>query len=368
MRMSAGDAQAASGATSFETKIAGFQQLELGAAQVFDGTTDSDVTVNLANLDDIDYVITSGTVDNANAPTSAKGALILNNLANNGTVELNGEGNVKVGVTDADTGEADSLNLVVHSAKGILTAADVETVNIDAAAGDSTFVLTADSVETIVITGDEFVNLTNATDYSLAALGDASSIVNTGNSLTMIDASAMTGGGIAAATSLADQTIKGGDGADHLNVANAGAVIEGGEGGDFIYVTDGATSAVIDGGAGADTFDITGAALGVEAFATFNNVEAGDVFKIDAASFSSDEVSMTLDDPSTSDWINAAFSQTNADEAIWFQHNGNTYIAVNDGTSGVDGYDADDVVVKLTGLVDLSEASFNATNGTLEIA
>jgi S-layer protein len=290
--------------------------------------------------------------------TSADGALILNNLANNGTVELNGEGNVEVGVTDADTGTADSLNLVGNAAKGVVTAADVETVNIDAAAGDSTFVLTADSVETIVITGDEFVNLTDAADYASAALGDASSIVNTGNSLTMIDASAMTDGGIVAATSLAEQTIKGGAGADYLTADNGKAVIEGGAGDDTIYVTDGATSAVIDGGAGADTFDITGAALGVEAFATF---------MLNAASFSSEAVDMTLDDPSTSDWINAAFSQTSADESIWFQHNGNTYIAVNDATSGDDAYDAADVVVKLTGLVDLSAASFNDA-GTLELA
>jgi S-layer protein len=368
LQMSAGDAAAASGAVTFETKISGFQKLELGAAQVTDdGTNDTDVTIDLANMDDINYVIANGTVMANDTATSADGALILNNLANNGTVELNGEGNVEVGVTDADTGTADSLNLVGNAAKGVVTAADVETVNIDAAAGDSTFVLTADSVETIVITGDEFVNLTDAADYASAALGDASSIVNTGNSLTMIDASAMTDGGIVAATSLAEQTIKGGAGADYLTADNGKAVIEGGAGDDTIYVTDGATSAVIDGGAGADTFDITGAALGVEAFATFNNVEAGDTFVLNAASFSSDAVNMTLDDPSTSDFINAAFNQTDgtSNEAIWFQHNGDTYIVDNAGDAGFDA--ANDVVVKLTGLVDLSAASFNDA-GTLEIA
>jgi Ca2+-binding RTX toxin-like protein len=186
----------------------------------------------------------------------------------------------------------------------------------------------------------------------------------------MIDASGMTDagsvpvGGIAAATSLAEQTIKGSIGADYLTAADSKAVIEGGDGADTIFVTDGATSAVIDGGAGADTFDITGAALGVEAFATFNNVDAGDKFLLNASSFSSDEVAMTLDDPSTSDYINAAFNQTTADEAIWFQHNNNTYIVDNQGLAG---FDAADVVVKLTGLVDLSAASFNAS-GILEIA
>jgi S-layer protein len=189
----------------------------------------------------------------------------------------------------------------------------------------------------------------------------------------MIDASGMTDagsvpvGGIAAATSLAEQTIKGSIGADYLTAAHSKAVIEGGDGADTIFVTDGATSAVIDGGAGADTFDITGAALGVEAFATFNNVDAGDKFLLNASSFSSDEVAMTLDDPSTSDYINAAFNQTAAGESIWFQHNDNTYIAVN-ATGSTNAYDAaNDVVVKLTGLVDLSAASFNAS-GILEIA
>jgi S-layer protein len=342
------------------------------AAGTTETTTDTvtTTTINLANLA-YSNVITSGTNIGVGAdstlgtPDDVRDKLVLDNLASDGMVVLNGDGDIEVNVADAADGTADSLNLVGNAAKGSVTANNVETINIDAVAGESKFALTADSVETISITGFEFVNLTSATDYTSAALGDTSTI--TSGTLTMIDASAMTDGGIVAATSLAEQTIKGGAGTDYLTAAHSKAVIEGGDGADTIFVTDGATSAVIDGGAGADTFDITGAALGVEAFATFNNVDAGDKFLLNASSFSSDEVAMTLDDPSTSDYINAAFNQTTAGEAIWFQNNDNTYIAVN-ATGSTDAYDAaDDVVVKLTGLVDLSAASFNAS-GILEIA
>jgi len=369
LAMGFADAVDVSATAEFHTKVTGFEVLEItDAAFGADVASQQDtLDVNLENLA-YTYVITNGTTINSGGTDDTQDILQLTNIANDSTVELNGDGLITVVVEDAADGETDTLNVVVNSAKGELTVADVETINIDAAAGDSTFVLTADSVESIVITGDEFVNLTNATDYSSAALGDASSIVNTGSTLTLIDASGMIDGGLVAATNAANQTIKGGAGVDHLTAANAQATIYGGDGDDFIYVTNTATSAVIDGGAGADTFDITGAALGVEAFATFNNVDAGDTFMLNAASFSSEAVDMTLDDPSTSDWINAAFAQTDgtADEAIWFQHGGNTYIVDNSGAAGFDA--ANDVVVRLTGLVDLGAASFNATDGTLEIA
>jgi S-layer protein len=361
LSISSADAAANSTDTDFDNAVTGFEMLYINDAAGTTETTTDTVTTTTINLANLAYsnVITSGTNIG-----SARDVLVLDNLANNGMVVLNGDGDIEVNVADAADGTADSLNLVGNAAKGSVTANNVETINIDAVAGESKFALTADSVETISITGFEFVNLTSATDYTSAALGDTSTI--TSGTLTMIDASAMTDGGIVAATSLAEQTIKGGAGTDYLTAAHSKAVIEGGDGADTIFVTDGATSAVIDGGAGADTFDITGAALGVEAFATFNNVDAGDKFLLNASSFSSDEVAMTLDDPSTSDYINAAFNQTDgtAGEAIWFQHNNNTYIVDNQGLAG---FDAADVVVKLTGLVDLSAASFNAS-GILEIA
>ena len=71
----------------------------------------------------------------------------------------------------------------------------------------------------------------------------------------------------------------------------------------------------------------------------------------------------------------ASLGQTGEGEATWFQHSGNTYIVIdNDDANNIaagalDTYNAGkDVVIEITGLVDLSTASFNATTGTLEIA
>ena len=56
--MVAADAETVSSDIVFETKVTGFDKLSL--KQV---ATTADNTVNLANIDDISYVISAGTVD-----------------------------------------------------------------------------------------------------------------------------------------------------------------------------------------------------------------------------------------------------------------------------------------------------------------
>ncbi|SDT84691.1 beta strand repeat-containing protein [Desulfobacula phenolica] len=314
--------------------------------------------------------------DGANATT-----LTFDNMLDDGTIEMNAAAaagtKFTVNMKDAP-GDEDTLNVITSGDidVGTLEVDDVETINIttteNAALDMQTLVVDGDSVETIDIGGEGAINLLDRTHDAttatfLASLDGSEASTVTSTAITMIDGSDMDGS-LFAATSVEDQTIKGGTADDFIIADDARAIIEGGEGDDTIVVTTNASAAVIDGGAGDDTFNITGAALGLEAFATFNNVNSGDTFVLDSASFSASQVNMTLDDPTTSDWLNAAFAQTDADESIWFQHSGNTYIVTND-ADGTNAFDAgSDVVVKLTGIVELSEASFNSDDGTLEIA
>src|SRR5690606_31756117 len=53
-----------------------------------------------------------------------------------------------------------------------------------------------------------------------------------------------------------------------------------------------------------------------------------------------------------------AAAVTAADEITWFQYGTNTYIVADDGDAA---FGAGDVVVKLTGLVDLSDATLAGT-------
>ncbi len=60
----------------------------------------------------------------------------------------------------------------------------------------------------------------------------------------------------------------------------------------------------------------------------------------------------------------AALTDT-ANEISWFQYGSNTYIVANDGTAG---FAAGDLLVKLTGLIDLTNATLNATTDYLTLA
>ena len=165
-------------------------------------------TVDLANLGFTNYVTTTGTT----------GTLTLDKMANNGTVVLTTAPTtgVTVQITDAaDTvkGTADVLNVVTQVISAdidfkTLTAADVETININA---DDTKLDddgngTNDPVEpatlTLVATKATKINVTGDSNLTL---------VNTGNiALTEIDASTLTGNLTATATGKNGTTIKAG--------------------------------------------------------------------------------------------------------------------------------------------------------------
>ena len=117
-----------------------------------------------------------------------------------------------------------------------------------------------------------------------------------------------------------------------------------------------------------DTFIITAPSINVTSFSTITDALTADVIQITSATkFAASKVVL---DPTVAvfqDYANAAINATVVNEVSWFQTGGSTYIVMdktNNSTSFVNG---EDIIVKLTGLVDLSHASFSATNGTIEI-
>lgn len=71
---------------------------------------------------------------------------------------------------------------------------------------------------------------------------------------------------------------------------------------------------------------------------------------------------------STQAYLTQAIAALGDNDAGWFQYGGNTYIVQDAGANGNTFVDGQDVVVMITGLVDLSTASFNTSGATLEIA
>lgn len=346
-----------------QTFYTGFERLTINNAfGTADATVDT-LTLDLDNLGFTNYVTTSGTNQ-----TTAIDKLVLDKLSNNGTVVLTATGDVAVNVTGAATGTADVLNAVLSStgnlAAGTLTAANVETVNISTV---DTEVVVAPAVQTknvdsLTLTADKAttVNLTGAADLTLTMTGSTK--------VTSIDGSTMTGGlTVTSLNTTAATTIKGGSGNDVLTAAagTTADVLLGGAGNDTL--TGNAGLSTLTGGAGNDLFVLNVASLDLNSYATITDFAAGDLLQVSGVSaFKSAKV--TLGDTAVfQDYANAAINTLLTTEAGWFQFAGNTYVVADMGAETTAFTNAQDFVIKLTGLVDLTNASFNNVSDTIAL-
>lgn len=171
----------------------------------------------------------------------------------------------------------------------------------------------------------------------------------------------------------------GGAGDDWLVVAGLTGSADGGAGKDMLVANYG-TIATLTGGAGNDTFDVTAAvqdtandnAVSSSAtlkVTTITDFAAGDTLKVGATSVSSavmvNGTAAVASATSLHGAIDAALKATTSitgitatvgtDVSVWFTYGGNTYIAVEKGST--DGYSNGDVVVKLTGIHTLTAAA-----------
>ena len=253
----------------FAGKISGFERL---AFQNNAGTTTSSFvaqTVNLANLDAINYVTVG----------AATAAGTLDNMTSGGTVVMSSgtAGALNVNVLNATSSANDALTAIISSTSSknsTLVASNVETITVStsrstalaSATVNHTLNLGDDAATTITVSGSAGLNLKSAA-------GDAQS---TDTVLTNFNASGVTNGAVSYTTAalVAAATLTGGAGNDTIDASlatksvslNGGAgvdILTGGAGNDTITDTSTYTSADgitvvnagnnINGGAGADT-------------------------------------------------------------------------------------------------------------------
>lgn len=319
---------------------------------------------------DATAVITQGS-----AAGGANGSLTLKNFVANGTLELTAAGaGVTVNLADA-TGAADTLNIVTKVAAtslnfGTVAAAGVETIvltatdtkldndddGVDDAVNTSTIVLSDAALKTVTVKGNAAVDLQLNADVV---------------ALTTVDGSTMTGKLTHTTNSTVAETVTGGAAGDLLK-ANGSAAhkLIGGAGNDTLWTGTGL--AQLTGGAGKDVFHVAVASTNVNSAASIMDLSSTDTitFATTATAFKSGAI--TLDSTAVfQDFANAAIASITANANLaWFQFGGNTYIVqeADNSTSANVFVNAEDSIVKIVGLVDLSTASFNATSGTLEIA
>lgn len=350
------------------TNLSGFERLELTAA--------ADAESIDADTMGFNHVTVVGVAD-AGAAEVDNFTLI---MANSSTVALTAaigdateNDELTVSVTDAATTDA-TLNVetIVSTADinfSELVVADVETINITAT--DSNVDEDSDGVE--YETGDRdlsTLDLDAAEVTSVVISGNSNlSLDMTGNTAaTTINASAFTGN--LTITSYADSaTVTGGSGDDALTASGDSNVLLGGDGNDTLTVAAGADLTTLTGGAGNDTF-VFNVPTTVNDYSTITDLSSGDIIDLaDGATFQAAAI-VKGDTAVFQDFANAATAVDGgaANDAAWFQFAGNTYIVVDVNGNEGDFENGTDSVIKITGLVDLSTASYNQTDGTLEIA
>lgn len=307
-------------------------------------------------------------------PTVVPGAtLTLDNMANSGTLELTDAGaGVTVTMDDA-TGTSDSFNIVtkVDAADldfGTVDVAGVETLNITAT--DTTPVNTTTGAATI---SKATIEITDVAVKAVVVTGNANlDLTASGAALTSMDASAATGK-VTFSSAVNSAVVKGGSAADTLTATANSQKLNGGAGADVLVVTGNLTE--LTGGAGADTFNIGDATTNVNSYATITDLSAGDKIKFSsgAENFAASKV-VLANTAVFQDFANAAIAATNDGEVSWFQFGGDTYIIENVAIGGqnsnndeVTFTNGSDIIVNITGLVDLSTASFSASADTLLI-
>ena len=294
-----------------------------------------------------------------------------------------------IGVKGAAAGTADSFAITFAGTAaagateatptgidvGTVVVNDVETLTV-ASSGTgfvaNTLTLTDSKLKTLTITGDKALTVdfagTNGTNGA------------TGGAVSLIDGSAATGKlninttAVTADSAAAGLTVKGGSAADTITLVGHKATVDAGAGNDTI-VTAATFGGTLTGGAGNDKFDVaasvaTGVTEATAVLTTITDFAAGDSVKLLAASALAGATlgAKTALDASVTN-IDLALQITaltdTASEVSWFQYGTNTYIVANDGTAG---FAAGDLVVKLTGLVDLTNATLDGATDYLTLA
>ena len=331
-------------------------------------------------------VVVNTTTQGAAAPATAA-ALTIDKMASGGTLELTAAGaGAIVKVTDAAKGTADVLNVVTNANVnvGTVTAADVETINLNIKDALSTIntlgwndangnaVKTEDvSATTLAVAGN-----TATKAITVEGAGNLTLNVAANTKLATVDASNATG---ALTLNLSAHngdaiTVTGGKGNDVLTASQGATakadVLVGGEGNDTLNA--GSNGAKLTGGAGNDLFVLTAGTKEVNTYTSIQEFQAGDVLELNVigggnvTAFAKLTAVLNEDTSVFSNFADAAIAQAAVGEAVWFQFKGNAYVVVDNTTNSVVFENNVDAVIQLVG-VDLANASYNSTHGTIAL-
>ena len=242
-----------------------------------------------------------------------------------------------------------SPTLTTTAYAGTVKSDGIETININSSGIAGTFnrlTITDDALKSLVITGNRPLDLAVTAQNGIAAVSQ----------LTSIDGSADTGN-LSIVLSTPITTVQ-----PALNIKT-------GSGNDLISVTTsavaGSVGSTVTTDTGTDTIGVTAAiARNTNAvqFTTITDFVLGDQITFTGSlAFDNVQVNFGATPTSLSNALTAALLGVPNNTARWFIYDSNTYIV--DNADGVAGFSSGDIVVKLSGTVNLSTAT--ATSGSL---
>jgi S-layer protein len=378
----------------FALTVSNFEKLDLAGINAAAGAV-----VNLANLDNINFVTLSAT--NTETTTIA-------GMSSGGTIAFTADQTVTkdatVSIVNANTGTTDVLNVALSKATALaaveLIAADVETINVTSTETATTLLgtvthaleLNATGAKALTVAGNAGVTFGALTGATALTSIDASGVTTGLVSLTtaaLANAATITGGAgantVVATAATKAVTYVGGDKVDTITIDNAQAnVISTGAGNDIIVVGSGANTinagagndiitvgasaglTTINVGAGTDTVVLGAIQTAAGFYTSVTGMSAGD--KIDFAAVTTSAsaggvlgAKIVLGGAASfANYLDAAAASNTADSvaAVFksFEFGGNTYVVIDnsDTTTFADGVDS---VIELVGVVNLATST-----------
>jgi S-layer protein len=368
-------------------QITGFEVLGLDQT----GTYDTDLLAGATGLGMLALGGTWTNVEKAQGLSIVNGASSASSTATTLTftaAEVSGTADAYT-VSFAQSAPTSTATSRTTSDAGVVVVAGIENITVESGGTgflSNAITLTGANARNVTLTGAQNLSI----DFSANFGGTTAATSSNGLGIATIDGSAMTGkltvdtaGALVAFTAT---TVKGGSAADTITLSdltNKG-VVDAGAGNDKIITA--ADSVKVTGGAGNDTFDVTlsvayASSAATDDVTTIEDFAAGDVIDFiggtngthTATTDSFAKLTLTTQN-SVSECILSALNlspkaTSGAKEVTWFVYGSNTYVVfdASDDTSTDAGLAANDVVVKLTGVIDLSTATFDATNGSVTI-
>ena len=358
LNMTSAAAAAASANSAFVTHISGFETLAIRALATGTAVSTDVGMLGTANSVSIDAGAGTGTAAKNTLANFASGGTLTVNSADEGGVTLS---NVNWTATGATT---DTATIVMNAA----TEDSLGTVGFSvASAGLDTVTVTSSGVTSAGAAVAQELTLADTSTTTITINGGSALTLHaSGNTaLTTINAAAATGGltianGDTAATVT---TITGSATANNSLEANTAGqsdvavTLNGGSGNDTLIANSGLD--VINVGAGLDTVVVKIANLNSNnIYTTVNGMGVGDVLSLKAITGSSfNATKIVLSSTSTfQQYLDTAAATSTAGKISWFQFDGNTYVVNDLATASTTFIAGQDVVVALTGLIDLSNS------------